>query len=98
MAVFRHSAGLECDIQQEPDALVAAGKNRTPAAYMASSQFKLEPVFCSHWIYHLYVAFKLLTDAWVNFKLFGFTSLMLVFVLAQGAWLSKYVDEKKENN
>ena len=47
---------------------------------------------------NLYVAFNYSTDAWVNFKLFGFTSLMLVFVLAQGAWLSKYVDEKKENN
>ena len=47
---------------------------------------------------NLYVAFNYSTDTWVNFKLFGFTGLMLVFVLAQGAWLSKYVDEKKENN
>jgi len=47
---------------------------------------------------NLYVAFNYTTDDWVNFKLFGFTGLMLVFVLAQGAWLSKYVDEKKENN
>lgn len=47
---------------------------------------------------NLYVAFNYSTDAWVNFKLFGFTALMLVFILAQGAWLSKYVDEKKENN
>lgn len=47
---------------------------------------------------NLYVAFNYSTDAWVNFKLFGFTGLMLVFILAQGAWLSKYVDEKKESN
>jgi len=47
---------------------------------------------------NLYVAFNYSTDSWVNFKLFGFTSLMLVFILAQGAWLAKYVDEKKENN
>ena len=47
---------------------------------------------------NLYVAFNFSTDAWVNFKLFGFTGLMLVFILAQGAWLAKYVDEKKENN
>jgi intracellular septation protein len=47
---------------------------------------------------NLYVAFTYSTDSWVNFKLFGFTGLMLVFILAQGAWLSKYVDEKKENN
>jgi intracellular septation protein len=47
---------------------------------------------------NLYVAFNYSTDAWVNFKLFGFTGLMLVFILAQGAWLAKYVDEKKEHN
>ena len=47
---------------------------------------------------NLYVAFNYSTDAWVNFKLFGFTGLMLVFILAQGAWLAKYVDEKKESN
>src|SRR5574340_469243 len=47
---------------------------------------------------NLYVAFNYSTDTWVNFKLFGFTGLMVVFILAQSAWLAKYVDEKKENN
>ncbi len=47
---------------------------------------------------NLYVAYNFSTDSWVNFKLFGFTSLMVVFILAQGAWLAKYIDEKKENN
>lgn len=47
---------------------------------------------------NLYVAFNYSTDAWVNFKLFGFTGLMVVFILAQSMWLAKYVDEKKENN
>ncbi|BBI99887.1 putative intracellular septation protein A [Ferrigenium kumadai] len=47
---------------------------------------------------NLYVAFNYSTDAWVNFKLFGFTGMMVVFILAQSAWLAKYVDEKKENN
>jgi len=47
---------------------------------------------------NLYVAHHFSTDAWVDFKLFGFTGLMLVFILAQGAWLAKYMDEKKEHN
>ncbi|MDD2913691.1 MAG: septation protein A [Gallionella sp.] len=47
---------------------------------------------------NLYVAFNYSTDEWVNFKLFGFTGLMVMFILAQSAWLAKYVDEKKENN
>ncbi len=47
---------------------------------------------------NLYVAFNYATDTWVNFKLFGFTGLMLIFIIAQSAWLAKYVDEKKEQN
>lgn len=39
-------------------------------------------------------AFNLSTDDWVNFKLFGGMGLMLVFVIAQGLLLSKYIEEK----
>lgn len=44
---------------------------------------------------NLFVAFTYSTDTWVNFKLFGGMGLMLAFVVAQGAMLSKYVEEKK---
>ena len=44
---------------------------------------------------NLIVAFNFPTDTWVNFKLFGGMGLMLVFVLAQGMLLSKYVEEDK---
>jgi intracellular septation protein len=47
---------------------------------------------------NLYVAFNYSTDVWVNFKLFGFTGMMLAFIIAQSAWLAKYIDEKKEEN
>jgi intracellular septation protein len=40
-------------------------------------------------------AFGFSTDVWVNFKLFGGTGLMFVFVLIQGLLLSKYIEEKK---
>ena len=46
----------------------------------------------------MYVAFNYSTDTWVNFKLFGFSGMMLLFILAQSAWLAKYIDEKKESN
>ena len=49
-------------------------------------------------VLNLYVAFNYSTDTWVNFKLFGTTGIMLVFVLLQAMALSKYVDEDKENN
>lgn len=43
---------------------------------------------------NLYVAFNYSTNSWVNFKVFGILGLMLVFILAQGALLAKYADEK----
>ncbi|GAB5606055.1 septation protein A [Sideroxyarcus sp. TK5] len=42
---------------------------------------------------NLYVAFNFSTDVWVNFKLFGATGIMLVFILVQAAMLAKYVEE-----
>jgi intracellular septation protein len=43
---------------------------------------------------NLYVAYNFATDTWVNFKLFGLLGLMIVFVLAQGLYLSKHVQEE----
>jgi intracellular septation protein len=43
---------------------------------------------------NLLVAYNFSTDAWVNFKLFGGIGLMLLFVLAQGLVLAKYLQEK----
>lgn len=42
---------------------------------------------------NLYVAYNFTTDAWVNFKLFGFMGLMLVFIVGQSLLLSKYIKE-----
>jgi len=49
-------------------------------------------------ILNLYVAYHFSTDAWVIFKLFGTTGIMLVFILAQSALLSKYVEEEKKES
>lgn len=43
---------------------------------------------------NLWVAYSFSTDAWVNFKLFGGIGLMLVFTLAQGLYLSRYVSDE----
>jgi intracellular septation protein len=40
---------------------------------------------------NLWVAYHFSTGTWVNFKLFGTVGLMLVFVLAQGLYLSKHM-------
>lgn len=44
---------------------------------------------------NLYVAFNFPTDTWVNFKLFGITGLIFLFILAQAAMLAKYVEAHK---
>lgn len=44
---------------------------------------------------NLFVAMSFPTDIWVNFKLFGTMGLMLVFVVAQGVWLSRYMKEEE---
>ena len=45
---------------------------------------------------NLYVAYNYSTDAWVNFKLFGGMGLMLVFVVLQALFLSRYMQEKEQ--
>lgn len=47
---------------------------------------------------NLYVAFSFSTDFWVNFKLFGFTGLMLVFIIFQGLFIGKHVEAQDETN
>lgn len=45
---------------------------------------------------NLFVALSFSNDTWVNFKLFGGTGLMLVFMLAQGWVLLKHVEPEPE--
>jgi intracellular septation protein len=47
---------------------------------------------------NLYVAFSgyFTESQWVNFKVFGLMSLLLLFVLAQSVWLSRYIKQDPE--
>lgn len=47
-------------------------------------------------VLNLYVAYNFPEDTWVNFKLFGATGLMIVFVIGQGFFLSKHVQHEDE--
>lgn len=44
---------------------------------------------------NLIIAINFSTDVWVNFKMFGGLGLTLMFVLAQGVVLSKYLEDHK---
>lgn len=51
--------------------------------------------FATMGVVNLYVAYTFSTEAWVNFKLFGFMGLMLAFIIGQSLFLSKYLKESK---
>ena len=44
---------------------------------------------------NLYVAYNFSEETWVNFKLFGFMGLTLVFMLAQGFYLAKHMKQEE---
>lgn len=44
---------------------------------------------------NLAVAYTLSTESWVNFKVFGAMGLLLLFVLAQGVMLAKYLQDER---
>ncbi len=50
--------------------------------------------FISMGLLNLYVAYSFSEEAWVNCKLFGGMGLMFAFVLAQGFYLSRHLEEE----
>jgi intracellular septation protein len=46
-------------------------------------------------VLNIAVAYSFSTDVWVNFKLFGTLGLTLAFVIAQGFYLSRFLEEEK---
>lgn len=50
--------------------------------------------FAAMGVVNLYVAHHFSTDTWVNFKLFGASGAMLVFIIAQSLWMARYVKEE----
>lgn len=47
-------------------------------------------------VYEIYAKQQNNLDAWVNFKMFGILGLTLVFMIAQGIYISKHAEEVKE--
>ncbi len=45
---------------------------------------------------NLYVAYNYPEETWVNFKLFGMMGLTLLFLIAQGFYLSRYIEVSEE--
>jgi intracellular septation protein len=67
-----------------------------PAAVWQRLNFAWVAFFGLMGLANLYVAYSFSTAAWVNFKLFGGIGLMLLFTLAQGLYLSRYLQGDDE--
>jgi intracellular septation protein len=42
---------------------------------------------------NLYIAYSFSDRVWAFFKFFGSMGLMVVFMIVQGVWLAKYIEE-----
>lgn len=51
--------------------------------------------FTAMGVLNLYIAYNFSEAVWVNFKLFGFLGLTLVFMLAQGFYLARFIEPDK---
>jgi intracellular septation protein len=49
-------------------------------------------------ILNLYVAWNFPTDTWVNFKLFGASGIMLVFIVLQAMMVAKHIEADKKDS
>lgn len=48
-------------------------------------------------ILNLYVAWNFTTDTWVNFKLFGATGIMFIFIILQAMMVAKHIETDKKD-
>jgi intracellular septation protein len=45
-------------------------------------------------VINILVAYNFSTDSWVNYKLFGGTGLMILFMIGQGLYVSRHIEEE----
>ena len=84
--------GAEFAVRAEPDPRDDGdSSSRCPTPVWARLNLSWAAFFVVMGAINLYVAYRFSESTWVNFKLFGGIGLMVVFVLVQGMYLSRYV-------
>ncbi len=74
-------------------------KMRLPERIWGQLNFAWSVFFILLGVLNLYVAWNYNTDTWVNFKLFGSTGIMLIFIILMAVMVSKHIEaDHKENN
>jgi len=72
------------------------GKIALPAPVWRNLNVSWAAFFACLGFANLFVAYRFSTDAWVNFKVFGTTGLMIAFAVAQGLLLHRHVEDRPE--
>jgi intracellular septation protein len=72
-----------------------AAKVQLPDPVWARLNWAWVAFFAFMGVANLAVAFNFSTDQWVNFKLFGGTGLMVLFIIGQAMFLARHVEEEK---
>jgi intracellular septation protein len=65
-----------------------------PPAVWQRLNFAWIAFFALMGVANLYVAYSFSTSTWASFKVFGLSGVMLVFMVAQGAYVSRYVKDE----
>jgi intracellular septation protein len=66
-----------------------------PEAAWAKLNWAWSAFFAVMGVLNLYVAYNYPTDTWVNFKLFGGTGLLMLFVILQAPFLARHMQHKE---
>jgi intracellular septation protein len=72
--------------------VLIGGQIELPAPVWQRLNFAWVAFFGLMGLANIFVAYTFSTDTWVNFKLFGGIGLTLLFTLAQGYYLGRYMD------
>jgi intracellular septation protein len=72
--------------------VLIGGQIQLPARVWQRLNFAWVAFFGLMGLANIFVAYAFSTDTWVNFKLFGGIGLTLLFTLAQGYYLGRYLD------
>lgn len=67
-----------------------------PAAIWQRLNFAWVAFFAFMGLLNIYVAYSFDTSTWVNFKLFGSLGLMIVFMVAQGVYMSRHLKHEEQ--
>ena len=66
---------------------------KLPAAIWVRLNWLWCGFFTAMGVINLYVAYNFSTDVWVNYKLFGGMGLMFAFMIGQGLYLSRHIED-----